>query len=464
MFGKQTYTTRRRGLRELMKQGGVILLTGNMESPYNYKNNAYAFRQDSTFLYYFGHSIPNLVGVIDVDNDTETLYGNDATVDDIIWTGPLPTVKELGAQVGVEDCQPLSNLAEVLANAIRHGRKVHFLPPYRAETKLQLSSLLGLSTEVLSDYMSDDLILAVAAMREVKSSEELEELERAFEIGYQMHTTAMKMCRVGVVEQEIAGALEGIAKTHGAGVSFHSIVSQHGETLHNHTHSGVLEAGRLLLVDAGGETVNNYCSDHTRTLPVGGKFTERQKDIYNVVLSAHDWVARTAKAGMLYNELHHGAYKVMAEGLCSLGLIKGSAEDAVEAGVMTLFMPHGLGHGLGLDVHDCEAFGERSFNYNLVAERAEEVGACVMRSKWRLRAGTVMTDEPGIYFIPALIEKWKHEGLDKGLVNYDLLKEYYDFGGIRLEDDLVITDGGCYMIGRGKHIPITVEQVEEYMR
>ena len=369
MFSAKTYAARRNMLRTKIGSG-IVLFPGNPLSPNNYPNNAYYFRQDSSFLYYFGLNVPSLAGLIDADTGEEALYGDDFTVEDIIWTGPQPTLRELGAKVGIAATYPLSELEKRLRKAISLGRKIHFLPPYRGETKLWLSSLLGIKPALLHDYKSVDLMFAVAEMREKKSAEEIEEMERAFQIGYKMHTLAMKMCRPGVVEREIAGAIEGIAKSYGSGVSFPSIVSQHGETLHNLNADGVLEEGRLLLCDAGGETVDNYCSDHTRTYPVSGKFTQKQKDVYNIVLAAHDHVANIVKPHMMYSEIHNAAYTTLAEGLAGIGLIKGSAADAVAAGAMTMFMPHGLGHGLGMDVHDCEAMGERSFDFSTIADRA----------------------------------------------------------------------------------------------
>ena len=458
MFSAKTYTSRRAELRTKIGSG-LILLPGNQQAPNNYPNNAYYYRQDSTFLYYFGLNIPSLVGLLDADTGEEMLFGDDFTVEDIIWMGPQPTLHELGAQVGVAKTYPLAELEKQLRDAVRQGRRVHYLPPYRGETKLQLSELLGIVPARLHDCKSVDLMFAVAEMREVKSAEELEELERAFHIGYAMHTLAMKMCRPGVVEREIAGAIEGVTKSMGSGVSFPSIVSQHGETLHNVCADGVLEAGRLLLVDAGGETVGNYCSDHTRTYPVSGRFTPRQREIYEIVLAAHDRVAETVKPGMMYTDIHRTAYLTLAEGLKAAGLVKGSAEDAVAAGAMTLFMPHGLGHGIGMDVHDCEAMGERSFDFSAIAGRAAESATCIHRATWRVRPGTVMSDEPGIYFIPALIDKCRAEGLYAGIVDYEALDAYRDFGGIRIEDDLLVTDSGCRFIGDRK-IPITVDELE----
>ena len=458
MFSAKTYAARRNMLRTKIGSG-IVLFPGNPLSPNNYPNNAYYFRQDSSFLYYFGLNVPSLAGLIDADTGEEALYGDDFTVEDIIWTGPQPTLRELGAKVGIAATYPLSELEKRLRKAISLGRKIHFLPPYRGETKLWLSSLLGIKPALLHDYKSVDLMFAVAEMREKKSAEEIEEMERAFQIGYKMHTLAMKMCRPGVVEREIAGAIEGIAKSYGSGVSFPSIVSQHGETLHNLNADGVLEEGRLLLCDAGGETVDNYCSDHTRTYPVSGKFTQKQKDVYNIVLAAHDHVANIVKPHMMYSEIHNAAYTTLAEGLAGIGLIKGSAADAVAAGAMTMFMPHGLGHGLGMDVHDCENIGERSFDYSLVAERAAQSATCLHRATWRLRPGTILSDEPGIYFIPALVDKCEAEGKFRGIVDYDLLRSrYLDFGGIRIEDDLLVTDTGRILGDRT--IPVTVEELE----
>ena len=459
MFSAKTYAARRNMLRTKIGSG-IVLFPGNPLSPNNYPNNAYYFRQDSSFLYYFGLNIPSLAGLIDADTGEEALYGDDFTVEDIIWTGPQPTLRELGAKVGIAATHPLSELEKRLRKAISLGRKIHFLPPYRGETKLWLSSLLGIKPTLLHDYKSVDLMFAVAEMREKKSAEEVEEMERAFQIGYKMHTLAMKMCRPGVVEREIAGAIEGVAKSYGSGVSFPSIVSQHGETLHNLNADGVLEEGRLLLCDAGGETVDNYCSDHTRTYPVSGKFTQKQKDVYNIVLAAHDHVADIVKPHMMYSEIHNAAYTTLAEGLAGIGLIKGSAADAVAAGAMTMFMPHGLGHGLGMDVHDCEAMGERSFDFSSIAQRAAKSATCIYRAAWRLEPGTVMTDEPGLYFIPALIDKCRAEGKYKGIVDYEALDAYRDFGGIRIEDDVIVTETGSRMIGGDKRIPITVDELE----
>lgn len=458
MFSANTYLARRRELRTKIGSG-LILLPGNPLTPNNYPNNAYYFRQDSTFRYYFGLNVPALAGIIDADSGAEELYGDDFTVEDIIWTGPQPTLRELGAGAGVTATFPAAALEARLRKAVSLGRKIHYLPPYRGETKLQLSALLGIAPALLHDYKSVDLMFAVAEMREKKSAEEIEAMERAYRIGYRMHTTAMRMCRPGVIEREIAGAIEGIAKSYGQGVSFPSIVSQHGETLHNLNSDGVLEAGRLLLCDAGAESVEGYCSDHTRTYPVGGRFTERQREIYDIVLAAHDHVARIVHPHMMYTEIHQAAYLTLAEGLIGAGLLRGTAADAVASGAMTMLMPHGLGHGLGMDVHDCEAMGERSFDFAQLRERAAASGSCIYRAAWRLEPGTVLTDEPGLYFIPALMDKCRAEGKYRGIVDYDALEAYRDFGGIRIEDDILVTETGSRMLG-DRPLPVTADELE----
>lgn len=463
MFTKETYIARRNELRRRMPKGGIVILLGNAEAPRNYFDNAYDFRQDSTFLYFFGLNLANLIGIVDLDNGRDYLYGDDYTVDDIIWMGPQPSVRELGASVGVSDTDRFEAARAKVQDAMRSGRRVHYIVPYRGDGILLMSRLTGIKTSEHYNHQSVDLIINVAAMREEKSAEEIEEMERAFDIGYAMHTTAMRMTRPGVTERAIAGAMEGVTHQLGAGVSFHSIVSQHGETLHNHSHDGICTAGRLLLCDAGGETVANYCSDHTRTYPVSGKFSPEQRDIYNIVLAAHDRVAAIARPGK-YTALHNESVKALAEGLIGAGIMKGNADDAVEAGAVRLFMPHGLGHGLGLDVHDCEAFGERGqADFGAVMARADEVDSCIIRDRWRLRPGTVLTDEPGIYFIPAYIEQWKAEKRCTDFIDYERLKPLYTFGGIRIEDDILITAEGCRMIGRDRHIPVTVAEIEEFM-
>lgn len=458
MFTADIYSARRAELRRRIGKG-IILLPGNVESPFNYPNNTFHFRQDSTFMYFFGHSVPALAGVIDVESGEETLYGDDFTVEDIIWMGPQPTIRNFADEVGVAQSKPMAKLQEDVRRAISLGREVHYLPPYRGETILMMSDLLGIQPSMLHARKSWDLLFAVAQMRECKGEEEIAALEEAFEIGYQMHTAAMRNTRVGRTEHEVAGIVDGMALRYGTGVSFTTILSQHGEVLHNHDHSGTMTDGRLLLCDAGGEHLNGYVSDHTRTFPVNGKFTQKQKDIYNIVLAAHDAAAAALCPNMMYTEYSDAAFRTLIEGLKALDLVRGSVDDAIAAGAAYLFMPHGLGHGIGLDVHDCENIGERSFSFAEVEERAKQSACCITRAWWRLQPGTVLSNEPGIYFVPDLIDKYKAEGKCQGIVNYDKLEEYRDFGGIRLEDDMIVTATGSKQIG-SKQIPITVEDVE----
>ncbi len=462
MFSKETYLQRRGDLRQRVTRGGLILMLGNTESSRNYPNNTFHFRQDSSFTYFFGIDLPDLAGVIDIDSGEATLYGDELTMDDIIWTGPQPTIKELGAKVGIEKTRPFAELKEQLNLAIRKGRPVHFLPPYRGTNKMRLAQLLGINPWVLQDYISIELALAVVSLRDKKSAEEIVEIEKACEIGYLMHTMAMKMCRPGIVEREIAGAIEGIALAHGAGTSFTSIVSQNGETLHNHYYGNTLEAGKLLLCDAGAETVSGYASDFTRTMPVNGKFTDRQKDVYNIVLAANTRAFELSQPGKLYRDIHLEAARVLIDGLKGLGLMRGDTEDALAKGAYALFMPHGLGHMMGIDVHDMEDIGEKYVGYDLETERSTQLGVAPLRMGRRLQPGMVMTVEPGIYFVPALIKKWKAEGLNKEFIDFDAAEKYIGFGGIRIEDDLLITETGNRMLGK-RRVPVTVEEIEAFM-
>ena len=463
MFSPSTYSIRRDLLKQRVTRGGIILLPGNTGSPVNYPDNEYRFRQDSTFLYFFGIDRPGLWGILDIDTGEEILYGDDASMGDIIWSGPQPSIKEMAAECAVNATRSLARLREDLSLAIRKGRHIHFLPPYRAETKLALSSLLGIDVDVVSDRSSVELALAVVSLRDKKSHEEIAEIERACETGYKMHTTAMAMCRPGITEREIAGTIEGVALKYGAGVSFPSIVSQNGETLHNHSYGNTLEEGRLLLCDAGAETTMNYCSDITRTIPVSGRFTQMQRDIYEIVLAANDRAFEISAPGKLYRDIHLEACLVITEGLHNLGIIKGDPQQAVAAGAHALFMPHGLGHMMGLDVHDMENIGEKYVGYDLETERSAQLGVSALRMGRRLQAGMVMTVEPGIYFIPDYIEKWRSEGINKEFINFAATEKYAKFGGIRIEDDLLVTETGNRMLGE-KRVPATVTEIEEFMK
>ncbi|MDE7374225.1 MAG: aminopeptidase P family protein [Odoribacter sp.] len=458
MFETSVYKNRRARLKEKMS-GGLVLILGNGEAPANYTDNTYKFRQDSSFLYFFGLNLPGFAGVLDVDSGEEYIFGNDVDMDDIIWMGPQPSVKELAAGVGVTNTAPFAKLADCLREAVAQGRRIHFLPPYRFRNMLLIEDLLGIHHSLVKQHASLELIKAVVSLRSVKEDCEIEEITKACNIGYEMHTAAMRNCKPGVKEQYIAGLIEGIAASYGSMVSFPVILSQNGETLHNHNHSQLLEKGRLMLTDAGAERTSCYCSDFTRTVPVGGKFTSRQKDIYNIVLAGNNKAVEIAKPGVTYQYVHLEVCKVLAQGLKDLGLMKGDVEEAVKAGAHALFMPHGLGHMMGLDVHDMEDLGQIYVGYDDETRPINQFGTSSLRMGRRLQEGFVITDEPGCYFIPALIDQWKQQGMHKDFLNYDKIETYKDFGGIRLEDDILIVPGGSRFLG-DKRTPITVEEVE----
>ena len=463
MFSKETYVSRRAELKKLVKSG-IIILFGNNDSPANYPNNAYSpFRQDSSFLYYFGQKRDGLVGIIDIDNDMETLIGDNISVEDIVWYGSVDSVHDMAQQVGVANTAPMKTLKTICNDALRQKRKVHFLPPYRFDIKLQVFDLLGIHPNQQKESASMELIKAVVKMRSAKEPQEIEELERAAVIGYKMHTTAMRMCKPGAIEQNIAGYLKGIAHGYGAMESFATILSQHGEIMHGAPSMNPLEDGRLLLVDAGAETINNYCSDNTRTMPVNGKFTQRQLEIYSIVEECHDYALKAARPGVKYWDVHFGVCRLMTDRLKELGLMKGDTDEAVAAGAHAMFLCHGLGHMMGMDVHDMENFDQINVGFDEETRpNLEQFGTNCLRMGRRLEEGFVVTDEPGIYFIPALIDDWRSKGLHKDFINYDMLETYKDFGGIRIEDDLLITKDGCRFLGKDR-IPYHPKDVEEFM-
>lgn len=462
MFETSVYKNRRARLKEKVKSG-LVLILGNGEAPANYTDNTYKFRQDSSFLYFFGLNQPGFAGVIDIDSGDEYIFGNDVDMDDIIWMGPQPSVKDMAARVGVSKTAPFARLADCMKTAISQGRRIHFLPPYRFRNMLLLEELLGIRPALVKNYASLELIKAVVDLRSVKEPCEIEEITKACNIGYEMHTAAMRNCKPGVKEQYIAGLIEGIAASYGSMVSFPVILSQNGETLHNHDHSQILQEGRMMLTDAGAEEVSHYCSDFTRTVPVGGKFLTRQKEVYNIVLAANNKAIEIAKPGVTYQYVHLEVCKVLAQGLKDLGLMKGDVNEAVAAGAHALFMPHGLGHMMGLDVHDMEALGQIYVGYDDETRPIDQFGTSSLRMGRRLQEGFVITDEPGCYFIPALIDQWRAQGMHKEFLNYDKIETFKDFGGIRLEDDILIIPGGSRFLG-DKRTPITVEEVEEIMR
>lgn len=460
MFDPSVYASRRRRLRKQLKSG-LILFLGNDESPMNYPANTYPFRQDSTFLYYFGLDTPSLAAIIDIDSGRETLFGDDITLEDIIWMGHLSTLKERARAVGVRSTAPLARLDEVIREARKKKRTIHFLPPYRAETASRLSALLKKPASRLKKAASTELIKAVVNQRSTKDDEEVAEIEKALDVTRKMYLAAMRLTRPGLFERDIVGEIEGIALAHGCQTAFPTILTINGQILHNHYHGNKLERGRLLVIDAGATSPLGYAADITRTIPVTGEFTPRQQSIYDIVLRGQLKAIEMIKPGIMYKDVHLAAARTMALGLKELGLMKGDIDEAVAAGAHALFFPHGIGHMLGLDVHDMEGLGENHVGYNKTVKRSEQFGLAYLRMARELRPGFVLTVEPGIYFIPALIDKWRAENKFRQFINYVKVEAFRHFGGVRIEDDVLVTRDGCRILGRP--IPRTVREIERAM-
>ena len=463
MFSKETYVNRRAELRKLVKSG-IIILFGNNESPANFPANGYyPFRQDSSFLYYFGLQRDGLVGVIDLDEGTETLVGDDIDIDDIVWYGSVSSVSDMAGMCGVAHTAPMKQLHIICNMALRDKRQVHFLPPYRHDTMIQIFDLLGIHPNQQRESASLELIKAVVKQRSTKSQLEIDEIERACTVGYKMHTTAMRLTKPGVTEKFVGGQVDGTANSYGSMVSFPTIFTQHGEIMHGNPSMNILESGRLALCDAGAETMEHYCSDNTRTYPVNGKFSQRQLEIYSIVEACHDLTLQLAKPGVKYMDVHFAVCRLMTDRLKELGLMKGDTEEAVRAGAHAMFLPHGLGHMMGMDVHDMEGLGQTFVGFDEETRpNLQQFGTNCLRMGRRLEEGFVVTDEPGIYFIPALIDEWREKKLHTDFINYDLLETYKDFGGIRIEDDVLITKDGCRFLGKDR-IPYHPKDVEEFM-
>ncbi len=460
MFKKEIYTNRRNKLKKELGSG-IALFLGNVDAAFNYPANQYHFRQDSHFLYFFGLDHPGFAGVMDVDNDKDYIFGNDFDIDDIIWMGEQPKVADMATEAGITNTAPYGDLAGFIKSAMDKGQNIHFLPTYRGETVIELTALLGIPNAEVKAAASVDLIKAVVKLKEIKDEFEIADIEKAVDIAYKMHTTSMRMAMPGVVEQKIAGTIEGISLALGGPVSFPIILSMDGQTLHNHYHGNILKEGRMMVTDAGAETQLCYSSDITRTVPVGGKFNERQAEIYQVVLDANMAAIEAIKPGIKYREIHFLAARTIIEGLKKAGLMKGDTDAALKAEAHTLFMPHGLGHMMGMDVHDMEGLGEDYVGYDENTKRATTFGTAYLRLGKELKPGYVLTVEPGIYFIPALIDQFRNEGKFMDFINYDKVETYKDFGGIRIEDDILVTETGYRVLG--KHIPKTIEEVEAVM-
>lgn len=448
MFRAETYTERRKRLAAQFK-GGILLFLGNDESPMNYTDNTYHFRQDSTFLYYIGVDHPGWAAAIDVDEGTTTAFADDIDLDSIVWTGVLPSVAELAGRGGVTRTAPAASLAEVLAKAKVQGRTIRFLPPYRADNALKLFRMLGVHPDRAKAEASEEFVRAVVEMRLRKDAQELAEIETAVNVSVDMHVAGAKMARPGMLEAEIAARVTEIAMNGGGNISFPVIATVHGETLHNHYHGNRLESGQLFILDAGAETATHYAGDLTSTFPVERAFTKQQREIYDVVLSGYDAGVAALKPGVNFRDVHLTAARAMAEGLKGLGLMKGDLGAAVEQGAHALFFPHGLGHMMGLDVHDMEDLGEQWVGYQ-GQPRSTQFGLKSLRFARPIEPGFVFTMEPGLYMIPELIDRWKGDGKFRDYINYDVLGPYRKFGGVRFEENYVATEKGARKIGKDR--------------
>jgi Xaa-Pro aminopeptidase len=457
MFPPDTYARRRNALQSHFTDG-LVLLLGNDESPMNYADNAYHFRQDSTFLYYIGVDQPGWAAVIDLDDGSTTAFADDLDLDAIVWTGVLPSVAELAGRAAITRTAPAAALAGVVRAAKSQGRPIRFLPPYRAENVLKLHRLLGVEPDHAAAGANEDLVRAVVRMRNVKDEGEIAEIEKAVNVSADMHVAAIRMARPGMMESEVAARVTEIAQAAGGQISFPVIATVHGETLHNHYHGNRLDPGRLFILDAGAETVMHYAGDLTSTFPVDRTFTPRQREIYDIVLSGSEAAVQALRPGINFRDVHLLAARTMAEGLKGAGLMKGNLEDAVAQGAHALFFPHGLGHMMGLDVHDMEDLGEHWVGYDGQPTRSKQFGLKSLRLARPLEPGFVFTIEPGIYFIPALIDRWHADGKFREFIDYDALAPYRDFGGIRYEENYVVTATGARRLGKDR--PRTTAQVE----
>jgi len=461
MFSKDTYIHRREKLRKSVNSG-LILLLGNDESPMNYADNGYHFRQDSSFLYFFGLNQPALAGVIDCDTGEDMIFGNNFTVEDFVWMGPQPSIANQSLQVGVTKTGDISSLATVLEEAKERGRVIHFLPPYRSENKIKLFEWLGIHPNESKARASLELILGVVNQRNYKSAEEIVEIRKACDVSVDMHTLAMRVAKPGVSEAKIAAAVNEIALASGGQISFPIIATINGQTLHNHYHGNILKEGDLFLLDAGAETAMGYAGDLSSTVPVSGKFTSRQRDIYSICLNSHNTSISMLKPGIPFREVYYESARVIIRGLKDLGLMKGNVDDALVHGAHALFFPCGLGHMMGLDVHDMEDLGEVYVGYS-GEPKSTQFGIKSLRLGRKLEPGFVLTIEPGIYFIPELIDQWKANGHNNEFINFDKVQEYRTFGGLRNEEDFLITETGCELLGKPK--PKTIADVEaEWMK
>ena len=459
MFAKEEYITRRKKLRELLG-GGLILFLGNDESGINFEHNTYPYRQDSSFIYFFGLQIPGLHAVFDLDEDKEIIFGNNLSIDDIVFTGPIESLEEQAQKVGVASVNHTNSLDTYIGDEMAKGRQIHYLPPYRPEHNLKLADLFNLSPSEVSKKASPKLIKAVVKLRSIKSTAEIEEIEKAVNTTVQMQYRAMEIAEAGMTEADLFGVVQNIAMAKGNNTSFPSIVTIDGQILHNHFRGNLLKEGDMVLCDCGAENFSGYAGDLTRTFPVSKTFSVKQKEIYDIVYSSYKTAVGMLKPEQLFRDVHLSACKEIVLGLIDLGLMKGNPDEAVEAGAHTLFFQCGLGHMMGLDVHDMENLGEQYVGYTDDLKQSKEFGFKSLRMGRALEEGMVLTVEPGIYFIPELIELRKSENKFFEFVNYDKLEEYKSFGGIRVEDDFLISNKGSRLLG--DKLPTTSMEIEDF--
>ncbi|MGD8328237.1 MAG: aminopeptidase P family protein [Acidobacteriota bacterium] len=457
MFSSDTYASRRSTLASRF-DSGLLIFPGNNESPINYADNCYPFRQDSTFLYYFGLDQPALAAVIDVDAGTATIFGDELTIDHIVWMGDLPTIAARAERVGVSDTRPLADLAGVVGKARAAGREVRYLPPYRADTRQWLADLLGVTPAEVEAGASTDFVRAVVDQRNIKTDEEVAEIDRAVEISVAMHTAAIRMARPGMTEADIAAEVGRVAEASGGRLSFPTIATIHGEILHNHVHTHALSEGDLFLVDAGAETLTGYAGDLSSTFPVSPRFSDRQRTIYELQLAAQVEAVETLSPGVPFRDVHFAACRVLFDGLKGLGIFRGDTDEALAAGAHAMVFQCGTGHMMGLDVHDMENLGEVWVGYD-GEPKSTQFGIKSLRLARPLEPGFVVTVEPGIYFIPQLMDLWRSEGHCAEFIDFDELDKWRDFGGLRNEEDFLITTDGARRLG--PHKPQTVEEIEE---
>jgi len=456
MFAKETYIRRRQQLKDTLKSG-LLLFLGNDECGMNYADNTYHFRQDSTFLYFFGSDYAGLAAVIDIDEDREIIFGNELTIDDIVWMGTQPTISEKSERVGIRETLPMGELKSYLERAAAKGQTIHYLPPYRGDHKLWLQELLGLAPAEIAAKSSVPFIRAVVDQRNYKSAEEIAQIEEAVNTSVEMHVTAMRMARPGIKESEIAAAVTEVAMRDGGNLSFPVIATINGQTLHNHCHSNVLHEGQLFLLDAGAENAMHYAGDLTSTRPVSGRFTEQQRTVFDINHRAYTAAVNALRPGVAFRDVHLTAMTEICRGMKELGLMKGDPAEAANIGAYALFMPCGLGHMMGLDVHDMENLGEVYVGYN-GQPKSTQFGFKSLRLARPLEPGFVFTVEPGIYFIPELIDKWRAENMYTDFICYDKLDAWKGFGGIRNEEDYLITEDGARRLGN--HKPSSADEIE----